>query len=296
MKNPPPTVHLTDVTWEKYSGFIKHLDNFNPKIRFDEIDLEMVARIKSYMANQRGRKGTLMAPATVKSYFDKFRVVLEYAAKRDLLLDIKQVESFFEEITIIVPSKEEGLHLEIVEIQKIRNVELDDRYPSEERDRDLFLFQIYTGYYYNDLKILQRKNIRKDFEHGYYIISERDKNGNAAIIPLFKFPYATHIIEKYQHPDPESKYLFPESIFVDPQAYNRNLKVIAKKAGVHREISNKIGRHTNAQMWIRFGAERPVLSKMMGHGVESTTSNYYKVNILEVIEGTKDANFEKLGI
>ena len=63
-----------------------------------------------------------------------------------------------------------------------------------------------------------------------------------------------------------------------------------------REESNKTAGHTNIQMWIPMGAERPVVSKMVGHGKESTTENYYKVNILEVIEGTKSADFEALNI
>jgi len=78
--------------------------------------------------------------------------------------------------------------------------------------------------------------------------------------------------------------------------YNRNLKLLAKKAGIFRAMSNKTARHTNAQLWVRFGAERPVLSKMLGHGAEHTTENYYKVSLRDVIEGTKSVNFEKFAI
>ncbi|WP_157098057.1 site-specific integrase [Niabella ginsenosidivorans] len=296
MRKPPPTVVITDVTWEKYDAFMKHLDKFNPALRFDEIDWEMVARIRNYLAEQRGRKGDLLAPATIKSYFDKFKVVLEYAAKRDGMLDVKQVESFFEDVKISVPDKEEGLHLEITEIQAFKKVVTDKQYPVQKRDQKLFLFQIYTGYYYNDLKTLKRKHVRRDFEHGYYIIGERDKNGNATIIPLWKFPDGVATLEEFMDPNTESEYWFRRNIFVDPQVYNRNVKVIAKAAGIKREISNKIARHTNIQMWIRLGAKRPVVSKMAGHEKEATTENYYKVNIAEVIAGTENVSFTALGI
>jgi site-specific recombinase XerD len=155
---------------------------------------------------------------------------------------------------------------------------------------------VYTGYYYTDLKIFERKHLRRDHEYGYYMIGERDKNGNPTIIPLWKFSYAAEIIEKYQDPDPRSKYVFRREVFIDAQVYNRNVKVIAKMAGVRREVSNKTARHTNIQMWVRMGAKRPVVSRMAGHGKESTTENYYKINILEVIEGTKGADFEALNI
>jgi hypothetical protein len=49
-------------------------------------------------------------------------------------------------------------------------------------------------------------------------------------------------------------------------------------------------------MWIRFGAERPILSKMMGHEKEHSTQIYYNVGLREIIEGTKSVDFERLGI
>jgi hypothetical protein len=122
MRYPPATVTITNVTWEKYDGFIKILDKFNPRLRFDDIDIDIVARIRNYMARQKGRKAKFLAPATVKSYFDKFKVVLEHAAKRDNIMDIKLVESFFEAVKVSVPGKEEGLHLEINEVRAIRQL------------------------------------------------------------------------------------------------------------------------------------------------------------------------------
>jgi site-specific recombinase XerD len=152
---------------------------------------------------------------------------------------------------------------------------------------------VYTGFYYNDLQILKKNQLYTDIEFGYYIIGERDKNGNPTIIPLYKFPYASKIIEKYSAQDLASPFLFKKEIFIEVQVYNRNLKILANRAGISRNLTNKTGRHTNAQMWIRFGAERPVLSKMMGHEKEQTTENYYKVSLKEVIEGKKSVNFEQ---
>ena len=103
-------------------------------------------------------------------------------------------------------------------------------------------------------------------------------------------------LKKYRDFDPKRTELFRNDCFVEVQVYNRNLKILAKRAAIVHTLSNKTGRHTNAQMWIRFGAERPVLSKMMGHEKEQTTENYYRVGLREVIEGTKAINFDKLAI
>jgi len=100
------------------------------------------------------------------------------------------------------------------------------------------------------------------------------------------------------------KYIAPENDvrafnrkhFIEIQAYNRNLKKIATKAGIKKALSNKVARHTNAQLWIRFGAERPIISKMMGHAKEETTRHYFSVNIPEIVQGTRNVDFKALGI
>ncbi|SEW15050.1 phage integrase SAM-like domain-containing protein [Chitinophaga arvensicola] len=295
MKKPPPTAVLTDVTWEKYSGFVYHLDQFNPAIRFDEIDWEMVARIRNFMVAQRNDKGNLLAPSTVKSYFDKFKVVLEHAAKKDGYLDIKLVESYFEEVKVIVPERKEGRHLEITELLLFKDVETDPRYPTQDRDRKIFMLQCYTGFYYTDMKKLLKTDVRLDFEYGYYILGERYKNGKANIIPLWKFPSAIDYMNEFKDNDHASPYFFRRDIFVHEQTYNKTLKALATAAGIVREVSNRVARHTNIQMWIRLGADKPVVKKMAGHSSESTTENYYRVQIAEVIEGTNRVDFKKIG-
>jgi len=292
---PPETAVLDEVTWEKYRACLFHLNNFQGKISFSQIDETMIARFKNYLSNLKGRNGK-MYPATIKSYWDKLKVVLTHAAKKDHFLDHVEVERYFEEVKISIPKKKEGQHLEIEEIQRLRKLEFSEKDAGLARDRDLFLFQVYTGFYYKDLQILRKDQLFNDIEQGLYVIGERDKNNNATIIPLFKFSYASAIIKQYNDMNPENSLLFKKSIFIKIQAYNRNLKLLAKRAGIVRTLSNKVGRHTNAQMWIRFGADRPILSKMMGHEKEQTTQNYYKVGLREVIEGTKGIDFEKLAI
>jgi site-specific recombinase XerD len=88
----------------------------------------------------------------------------------------------------------------------------------------------------------------------------------------------------------DAKYLIEEPV------YNRNLKEVAKLAGIKKSVSNKVAWQTNAQLWIRYGANRPVVSKMLGYTKEETTNVYFSINLPEIIEGTKGVDFKRLGI
>ena len=60
-----------------------------------------------------------MNPANIKSNWDKLKVVLTHAAKKDHFLDYVKVERYFEEVKISFPKKKEGQHLEIEGIQRL---------------------------------------------------------------------------------------------------------------------------------------------------------------------------------
>jgi site-specific recombinase XerD len=287
IKNPHQK--LDDSTLEKYKIFLMHFDNFNPKVRFNDLNSKLISDFQKYLQITKNLGG-----ATVKSYFDKFKVVIGQA-EREMYLTMEQTRFLFADVKIKI-EKANRVFLEINEIQKLINLTFSNTEIEMERDRDVFLFQIYTGYYYSDLHIFKKEHIVNHPDFGDIIVGERDKNGETAIIPLFKFPKALQIVKKYRTSDNESEFMFDDNLFIEPQKYNFKLKKIAKRAGISKDISNKVARHTNAQLWVRFGAKRPVLSRMLGHTNEATSNNYYEVDVLDIIEGTKDIDFTRLGI
>lgn len=252
------------------------------------MDEALIRTFKKYLEQKLGLEGS-----TIKSYFDKLKKVIR-AAQKEHFLDISQTQFLFDDVKIKV-NKPKRTFLEVEEIRRWRSLQFSPQESNLERDRDLFLFQVYTGYYYNDLEGLKKDHLIKDDQYGHFILGERDKNGNDTIIPLFKFPHAEGILQKYTA-SPDEPYVFDPKCFIEIQAYNRNLKKVATKAGIKKALSNKVARHTNAQLWIRFGAERPIVSKMMGHAKEETTRHYYNVNIPEIIEGIKNVDFKRLDI
>ena len=235
-----------------------------------------------------------LVASTINGYFNAIKKVVYWSRKDNHITKAHQ-ESIFEDVHIKV-GKSKKEHLEIHEIQQWKNFQFPDKYRTLERDRDIFLFQIYTGFYYSDVKELLKSELKNDPEYGYYINASRYKNDNLAIVPIWKFPYAATIIEKYANRNPKDPHLFARNTFIVDQVYNRRLKVIAQLLKWDRNMYNKIARNTNTQLYIRYGALRPIVSKMLGHEKEETTNAYFEVGLRDVIEGTRNVDFEKLGI
>lgn len=283
-----PKEKLQDATLTKYRSFLKHLNAFNKNIYFADLNAKLVQEFKQYLEVDLNLLGS-----TIKSYFDKFKKIVTQA-EREAYLDYQQTRFLFDDAKIKV-NKAKRTYLEIEEVIRLANISFSEAESFLQRTRDLFLFQIYTGFYYNDLKILKKENIKEQKGLGKYIVGERDKNENTVVVPLFKFRNAQPILEKYAA-SLDDDFLFDEKFFIQDQVYNKQLKVVAERARIKKDISNKVARHTNVQLWVRYGAERPIISKMVGHSKEATTKEYYDVYALDVFEGTKKVNFEELGL
>jgi len=283
-----PTDKLEPDTFKKYKACLEHLNNFKKEIYFQDLNPELIEEFYCYCRDVKNLQGS-----TIDSYFNAFKKVVRLARKAHMLT--KEVESeLFEDLHIAV-KKAKRSFLTIEEIKVWKNYRFKKDETHLERDRDIFLLQVYTGYYYKDMINLKKEHLVKDHQHGYMIVGNRTKNNEQTMIPLFKFPEAASIIEKYKA-QLESPFVFDRKAFLAEAVYNRQLKQIATKMGIHKEVSNRTARHSNAQLWIRLGTNRPVVSRMLGHSKEETTKNYYKVDVMEVIDGTNHIDFKKIGI
>lgn len=287
IKNPRETVD--EPTIKRYRASYNHLKDFAPKMTFNELSDVIFQEFKKYLEQEKKLLGS-----TINGYFNAIKTAT-FWARKDNHITKEHEESIWEDVHIKI-NKSKKEYLEVDEVLEWINFVFTGKSKKYERDRDMFQLLIYSGYYYNDLRELWKAEFKRDPEYGHYLYSERFKNDSLAIVPLWKFPKALTLIEKYRDPDPESPYLLRRDCFLPDQTFNKNLKAIAKLLNWKRNIYNKLGRKTNSQLYIRFGAARPVVSKMMGHEKEETTSAYFDVNIKEIIEGTKNVDFTNLGI
>ena len=138
--------------------------------------------------------------------------------------------------------------------------------------RDLFIFACYTGLAYSDIASITPDDIV--VENGReYIIGARQKTDSDYKIVIL--PQAKAILERYD---------YTMNIITNQKA-NVNLKAIAHMAGIKKNLTMHMGRHTFATWALRKGVNIEVVSKMLAHADITTTQIYAKVLQAEVDKG-----------
>lgn len=142
------------------------------------------------------------------------------------------------------------------------------------RVRDLFLFQCYTGLAYADFAKFDFAKDAVQNNSGKYVIDDRRKKTNEDYKIVLLSP-AIKILEKYGYKLP----------IITNQKYNQMLKVLAQYAGIDKNITTHMGRHTFAVFALNNGVPIEIVSKMLGHTNIRTTQIYAKVLNSEVEKG-----------
>lgn len=174
-------------------------------------------------------------------------------------------------------SKECIAKLMEVELEGIKNVK-ETAVSSPAFSRDLFLFSFYThGMSFSDMVNLKKEDVKDGV-----IRYRRKKTGQLISIKMEECMKA--IIRRYQ--DKDSGYVFPVlkgntgdyQRWKQTQAalavFNRNLKKMAKPAGVGEHLTSYVARHSWASIASHVGIPIATISRGMGHESEKTTRIY----------------------
>lgn len=64
------------------------------------------------------------------------------------------------------------IYMETDEIKRWKALTFQEEKKYLERDRDIFLFKIYTGYYYKDLQIYRKDQLIGEGELGFFLLAK----------------------------------------------------------------------------------------------------------------------------
>lgn len=157
------------------------------------------------------------------------------------------------------------------ELNKIMTTPLDS--PNRYLVRDMFLFSVFTGIAFSDIRNLTYNNLMQAEDGVWWIHSKRRKTGTEFHVPLLELPL--QIIEKYRGLNKNGKMF----VILSCSKTNGNLKKIAKICGIKRNITFHLARHSYASLiTLSQGVPMETVSRMLGHRDLRATRTYAQVS------------------
>jgi site-specific recombinase XerD len=251
---------IEESTRKQHRTLLQSLEKFGKLNYMDDLTKANITLYDEFLHQQE------ISQPTIYNYHKRLKRYLHEAMKFGLWNEDPYVGLHFERGRF-----EKRKYLTEEELKMIRTCKIN--MPSIDRIRDLFLFQCYTGLAYADF---EKFNFEKDVEerNGKYIVSDRRKKTNEDYKIVLLTP-AIEILKKYDYKLP----------IISNQKYNVSLKVVAQYAGIDKNITTHMGRHTFAVFALNNGVPIEIVAKMLGHTNIRTTQVYAKVLNSEVEKG-----------
>ncbi|SHE82517.1 site-specific integrase [Dysgonomonas macrotermitis] len=141
--------------------------------------------------------------------------------------------------------------------------------------RDVFIFAVFTGLAFSDLKGLKQEHLVRDNNGDLWIRKARQKTKNMCNIPLLN--PARQILERYKNnPECVTKGVLLPTLC--NQKMNMYLKELATICGINKEICTHTGRHSFAtSVALANGVSIENVAKMLGHSDTKMTRHYARV-------------------
>ncbi|KAA6335164.1 Tyrosine recombinase XerC [termite gut metagenome] len=254
--------------YRHFKGFLKHKYNAND-IPFSMVTGAIVEEYDYYL-----KIDARLSPRTAKATMKPFRTVAMRAFNKGLLRNDPFFDYTFEKII----SNPRWLSHD--EIDRLIKLEIKSR--AQDFVRDMFLFSVFTGISYIDLKNLQHSDIKQQEDGSLWIILNRQKTGAASYIPLLDIP--KKIIDKYR----DTKFSGDDGrIFKirSSASVNEHLKELAKSAKINKRLVYHTARHSfGTAICLSQGVPIETVSRMMGHLSIKTTQIYAEATCTKINE------------
>ena len=262
-------------TYRSYIGIISKLKLYcqNKALLFDDITVTFLSQYEDYLRNNLNNKTN-----TIYSNFKVIRKIFSNAIKEDLFPYEKNPFLKFSF------TKEPGVrdYLTEDELKQIENLKLEPGTMMFHHCNS-YIFSAYTGIRISDLLQLKWKNFDGD-----HIIFKIQKTGNTISIKLPN--KALDIINSYDNKNSNpDDYIFPmlknsrsqqdlfNRISSATAHTNKNLKIIARKEGIDKNVTFHTSRHTWATRALRKGIRIEYVSKLLGHTDGRKTQIYSRI-------------------
>lgn len=140
--------------------------------------------------------------------------------------------------------------------------------------RRMFLFSVFTGLAFADVRKLRYSDIHKSNQGLAYIRTQRQKTEVESLVPLH--PIAEQILS-HQHPKgvEQDKLVFETKL--SQSLVGSHLKAIGIACGIRQALTFHMARHSFGTLTLEAGVSIESIAKMMGHTSVKSTQIYAQI-------------------
>lgn len=262
-------------TLRTYQDCLNKLKEYRSVLHFSDIGFRLIDGFDRYM------KSIGLKDTTIAKYHSRLKCVIRSAIRKDYSLPKGDPYANFK-VRRGNPEPRDFLTQE--EISRLEHLEFEPDCLYLERERDKFLFSIYTGIRDETNRSLLFSMFQKSDE-GYIFNAKSNKTGKNILLPLSHlFPNTDGlskpemILKKYEKLNRElygySYQKYPIFSKVTNQQSNRHLKTIAKLADIKKRLTTHVGRTTFACTMLNKNLPPHVLQELLQHSSIKTTMVY----------------------
>ena len=249
-------------TFQRYITVCKHLHEFIPhtykreNILLKELNITFINDFEYFLRTEKKCRTN-----TVWGYMIVLKHIVAIA-RNDGRMPFNPFAGY-----INSPESVDRGYLTKSEIQTLMDAPMKNAY--HELVRDMFVFSVFTGLAYSDVKNLTTDNLQTFFDGNLWIITRRKKTNTESNIRLLDVP--RKIIEKYRGLAKDNK-LFP---MPSNTTCNKILKEIGSQCGIKTYLTYHVARHSAATtILLSNGVPIETVSRLLGHTNIKTTQIY----------------------
>ena len=264
-----------------YIVLIADLQQFAQKKRipFTAITLDFIKKFHQYLQDTPRADGKPLHINTIKTRHNNLKSFVLLAIDADLI----QKNPYTKFPIKGIPSRRVSLTAE-----ELKRIESLPTLESAALAKDLFLFGCYTGLRFEDIMELSPTDIAREGDK-VMLRTRENKTKKLKTLPLHLLfgGKAIAIIDKYNAGDRAT--LFPPTT---DQSVNRILKSIAMAAGISKEITFHVSRHTFGTLMANLTKDPFLLKELMNHSDINTTMRYIHESESGIAAKLENVNFD----
>ncbi len=249
-------------TRRNHQSTLKHLLAFRRHIAFNELTLDTIETFSHFLRNKGYHTNTIAKHLKHLKRYVNTAIDKGYMDIKDYAFRVYKIRT------------EESHHtfLSSDELHRLQTLKLDEKSAKHRQALDAFLFSCYTGIRYSDFIHLTQDNISTSNQLTW-LTYKTIKTGTEVRLPLNLLfnGRAISILNRHRN-DLNSFFNLKNN-----SNLNKELRLIARLAGLSKPFSFHTARHTYATLLLYKGVNITTVQKLLGHKSIKTTQIYTNV-------------------